>query len=215
MVFHPEKTGLLDLGAFYAPKTQLDAQGQRILWGWIQERRSEDAMRAAGWSGMMSLPRVLSLDQDGSLRITATRQSKALRGDGLPQLESLAGVRKILPQASGEVMCVGLRGKAFEFQMSDGEKMLMQVRYSPDGHKFVVDGKEFGLQPDDVPKVHAYVDGSVIEVLLSERIGYTKRFYYTSAVAPDISVSVTGAQGVTLDAWKMLPISKNRLTTSA
>ena len=37
MTFTKKKTGELDLGAFYAPKTQLDAEGRRILWGWIQE----------------------------------------------------------------------------------------------------------------------------------------------------------------------------------
>ena len=50
MKFTPRKTGLLDLDAFYAPKTQLDARGRRILWGWIPERRSEAArcLRLAG-----------------------------------------------------------------------------------------------------------------------------------------------------------------------
>jgi beta-fructofuranosidase len=67
MLFHPLKTGLLDLDAFYAPKTQLDAHGNRILWGWIPERRPDAAMRTAGWSGMMSLPRVLTLTPDGRL----------------------------------------------------------------------------------------------------------------------------------------------------
>jgi hypothetical protein len=47
MVFTAAKTGELDLGAFYAPKTQLDASGQRILWGWIPERRPEQQFSAA------------------------------------------------------------------------------------------------------------------------------------------------------------------------
>jgi beta-fructofuranosidase len=49
MKFQSLKTGLLDLDAFYAPKTQLDDSGRRILWGWIPERRSQVAMRDAGW----------------------------------------------------------------------------------------------------------------------------------------------------------------------
>ena len=60
MLFHPAKTGLLDLGAFYAPKSQLDASGQRILWGWIPERRPETEYRAVGWAGMMSPSRAAS-----------------------------------------------------------------------------------------------------------------------------------------------------------
>jgi beta-fructofuranosidase len=215
MVFHPLKTGLLDFDAFYAPKTQLDAGGNRILWGWIPERRSEDAMRAAGWSGMMSLPRVLNLDKDGTLRITATPQAKVLRGATVPQEESFAGVPKILRQASGEVLCTGIKGSPLEFQMNDRENALMHISYSPATHSFLADGKEIKLEVGDVPTIHAYVDGSVIEVILGERIGYTKRFYYTDGIAPDITASVTGAPRIMLDAWKILPISNNRLTTPA
>ena len=45
------------------------------------------------------------------------------------------------------------------------------------------------LQPGDVPTLHAFVDGSVIELILGERIGYTKRFYYTRAVLRRILLS--------------------------
>ncbi len=61
LVFHSERRGILDYGAYYAQKTQLDAQGQRILWGWIPETRPEAEFSAAGWAGCMALPRVLSL----------------------------------------------------------------------------------------------------------------------------------------------------------
>ena len=63
MLFHAESEGLLDHGAYYAPKSQLDAQGNRILWGWITDTRPQVEYAAAGWSGMMSLPRRLSIDK--------------------------------------------------------------------------------------------------------------------------------------------------------
>ena len=99
MTFTAKKSGELDLGAFYAPKTQLDAHGRRILWGWIQEKRStdpkknDDAMRAAGWSGMMSLPRVLSLDKDGTLRIKALPEIAKLRLAGTAFTSALSGAQ--------------------------------------------------------------------------------------------------------------------------
>lgn len=52
----------------------------------------------------------------------------------------------------------------------------------------------------------------MIELILGERIGYTKRFYYESATAPDIRVHATGMGDITMDAWKIEPISSNRLT---
>jgi beta-fructofuranosidase len=97
--------------------------------------------------------------------------------------------------------------------MSDGDTELLRAEYSPAKHSFTVDGKEVALQPDDEPALHAFVDGSVIELIVSERIGCTKRFYYTASAAPDVLVHVTG--GATLNAWKISPISPNRLTTPA
>ena len=219
MTFHASKTGLLDLDAFYAPKTQVDAQGRRILWGWIPERRTEAAMREAGWSGMMALPRVMRLDPDGTLRIQILRQTTALRAGSVPQQPSSAGVLRVLRGASGELTCTGTRGKSFELTLSDdrsdpGAARLLHVSYSAEKHSFAADGKEIALQPDDMPTLHAFVDGSVIELIVSERIGYTKRFYYSQATAPDVSALATGA-GVTMNAWKVSPISHNRLTTPA
>jgi hypothetical protein len=63
----------------------------------------------------------------------------------------------------------------------------------------------------DLPVVHAYVDGSVIELILGERIGYTKRFYYTELVAPDIVVVVDGI--VTMEAWRVKAISEDQLSS--
>ena len=211
MTFTKDKTGELDLGSYYAPKTQLDAQGRRILWGWIQEKRSEAEMKAAGWSGMMALPRLMNLDKDGVLRVRVLPQAAALRAGVLPTEESRAGVVKTLRGASGEVMCSGSKGKSYEFSLTHGETEVLKVNYSGERHAFMTDGKVIALQPGDLPTLHAYVDGSVIEVIMGERIGYTKRFYYSQTTAPDIRAGVTG-DAVKITAWKIRPISANRLT---
>ncbi len=213
MKFTAQKTGLLDFDAFYAPKTQLDARGRRILWGWIPERRSEAAMREAGWSGMMSLPRVMNLDRDGTLRLQILRQTSSLRAAAIPAASSASGSVRILPQASGELLYTGSIGKDFEFSIAMDAAELVHIRYSAGKHTFLADGNEIALQPTDAPSLHAFVDGSVIEIILGERIGYTKRFYYTGA-APDVRASITNAGSAAgLSAWKIKPISPNRLTT--
>jgi len=210
MKFEKQKTGELDLGAFYAPKTQLDAQGRRILWGWIQEKRTDAEMKAAGWSGMMSLPRVLNLDKDGTLRVRVLPQAAALRA-GVVQGPATA---KTLAAASGEVICSGAKGKSYEFSLSHGDTEILKVSYSGEKHSFMTDGKEISLEPGDPPTLHGYVDGSVVELIAGERIGYTKRFYYPGETAPDVRASADG-DAVKLNAWKISPISPNRLTTPA
>lgn len=69
---------MLDYGSYYAAKR--DASGNRILWGWVQETRPEAEYRAAGWAGMMSLPRLLTLDANGELRVEAALPVDNIRG---------------------------------------------------------------------------------------------------------------------------------------
>jgi beta-fructofuranosidase len=214
MKFRPAKSGVLDPGAYYAPKTQLDAQGRRVLWGWITEQRPQEAMREAGWSGMMSLPRVLSLDQDGTLRMQILPQAAALRSTALTPVTENKTVVLTLKQANGELQCSGGAGHAFEVTISHGETQLVRVSYVPERRVMVADGQEFALQPGDIPTVHGFVDGSVIELILGERIGYTKRFYYEEVVAPEIDIRANG-EGVAANAWSIQPISSDRLTTPA
>ena len=212
MKFTPLKSGLLDLDAFYAPKTQLDAKGRRILWGWIPERRNHAAMLEAGWSGMMSLPRVMHVDPDGTLRLQVLPETAKLRAGTVPSEETRAGALKTLRKASGEVTCAGRGDKSFEVSINANETEVMHVSYSPEKHSFLTDGKEVALEPHDLPTLHAFVDGSVIELILGERIGYTKRFYYEGSTAPDLHIHATGMGDVTMNAWKIEPISNNRLT---
>jgi beta-fructofuranosidase len=163
---------------------------------------------------MMSLPRVMNVDADGTLRLQVLPEAARLRAGATPPEEAREGVLTTLRKASGEVICAGLGDKSFEFSMSTDEAELLRVSYSPEKHSFTTDGHEVLLKPHDRPTLHAFVDGSVIELILGERTGYTKRFYYAGATAPDVRVHGTGKDGVTMNAWKINPISSNRLTTS-
>ena len=89
--FHSQRRGLLDHGAYYAQKTQLDAKGNRILWGWIPEKRPDSELIAAGWAGCMALPRVLSLSPDGELEMRIAPEAQSLRAKSfaLPKYDSL------------------------------------------------------------------------------------------------------------------------------
>ncbi|MFP5283120.1 MAG: glycoside hydrolase family 32 protein [Actinomycetes bacterium] len=74
----------LDYGMnyFYAPQSMRDAAGRRILLAWVQEGRPASAQIAAGWSGVMSLPRLATLGGDGLLRQTPVPELARLRTDG-------------------------------------------------------------------------------------------------------------------------------------
>ena len=202
MTFHPARQGLLDTGAFYAPKTQLDAHGERILWGWIQETRSPEAFEAAGWAGMISLPRRLRLDADGQLRMDIPAVTNQLRAASIPARHSDNGTAFILAKANGEVVCSGTNDAPFEVIVTAGrsEETLLRVVYEPDMHHLSVASRHIPLFAGDHPDVHLFVDGSVIEAIIGGREGYTHRFYIPGG--PDITVEVRGARAKA-QAWSI------------
>lgn len=218
MIFRPVKTGELDLGAFYAPKTQLDASGRRILWCWIPERRPEQQLRAAGWAGMMSLPRVLRLDNDGGLRMQMLSGFASLRGAAIEgQVVAASGEQRfVLRQANGELLSRPASGQGFELTMTYGgdSTTLLHLSYSPEKQRVTLDGTEIGPVLKGVAQVHIFVDGSVIELIVDEQVACTRRFYYASTVAPDINVRIAG-RGTVTNAWAVRPISDDRLTTAS
>ena len=81
--FEPHGLHRLDYGGryFYAPQSFRDSSGRRVVFGWLQEGRTDGAMVATGWSGVMSLPRVVALGADGVLTQAPAPEVASLRGD--------------------------------------------------------------------------------------------------------------------------------------
>lgn len=81
--YTPRQLHRLDYGGryFYAPQSFSDHAGRRVMFGWLQEGRTDDAMVEAGWSGVMSLPRVATLDDEGELAFTPVPEVESLRRD--------------------------------------------------------------------------------------------------------------------------------------
>src|SRR5262249_10143735 len=129
--FTPEAPRSLDDGDhFYAPQTMRDAQGRRLMWGWLWEGRSAEASRAAGWAGVMSLPRVLGLAPDGALTMSPVPELAALRGQH-------HGAKDLALAPDGPNVLADLRGDSLELileiEPGDAAEVELIVRRSPDG----------------------------------------------------------------------------------
>jgi beta-fructofuranosidase len=238
--FHPEVQGKADLGdSYYAARSMADEKGRRILWGWIREGRNDAAQRAAGWSGVISLPRVLTLGHDGRLGMAPA-----------PEIETLRGKHQIfesLPIVPGSFSLLkSVRGDSLEIQAElepgASEAVGLTVRSTPDGkeqtsitynrssgHLLVerersslspdVDrspqGGPFALAGDEPLKLHIFLDASVIEIFANDRACLTSRVYPSRPDSPGLGMFARGnkARLKALDVWEMRPISPNRLTT--
>jgi len=228
MRFHSEQAGILDYGSFYAPKTQLDKAGNRIIWGWISEARPVNEHKAAGWAGMMSLPRVLTLGSDGRLRTSVAEEVNALRKsrqvldithDEEKNQRQIDAMR--LKGCAGEIQCEVQRTSApftlvLAGSAADAAPWLT-LEYDP-GHRgqIAIDGRRIPVALGDQEsfELHFYVDGSVIETFVNRQACLTERFYYTGS-AQDLRLRWTGKTSniVSLTVWQLSPISADRLTT--
>lgn len=68
------------LNYFYAAQSFADDAGRRIVFGWLQEGRDVATQVAAGWSGVMSLPRLATLTPTGELHQEPVPEIAILRG---------------------------------------------------------------------------------------------------------------------------------------
>jgi beta-fructofuranosidase len=204
MLFHAESEGLLDHGAYYAPKSQLDAQGNRILWGWIQETRPQAEYSAAGWAGMMSLPRRLSI-ANGALVMAPSPEIASLRT--APRTGS-AVLR--LPTAAQEIR-LGFqpdepRTAVFEQSFLDDQGAVILLRADPQrptGSVRVGDKElpSVGSSPLDL---HIFLDHSVAEIFINDRQVITQRYYARTPMEPAVAITLGGNWRITQQqAWSL------------
>lgn len=218
-----EKSGILDHGDFYAPQTLHDSSGRPLTLGWVMEARSERAQWDAGWSGALSLPRVLSLEE-GELRQRPAAEIEALRGSH-ERFDSY-GI------SDGQRQVLQTRGKALELSLTvdlgTADEVGLVLRETVDNeertplhirrNELYLERSISSLDPEttddpirmpldeaDQVDLRVFVDGSIIEVFANDRHCLTGRIYPTRADADGVSFYAAGgdAQIITLDAWEL------------
>ncbi len=239
LTFTPEKKGVIDYGCYYAAKTQLDSLGNRIIWGWIQERRPPEMYNDAGWAGVMSLPRILELNNQGELITRVSPEVNKLRKNYVSldinqneekrsnQISSL-----LVKNCSAEIKCfIKKTNEAFSFSIrssvlgSDykghskkiGSELWITFTYDPVyPDKIKINDKMLSLGEGihDHLEFSVYVDGSVIEAFVNECVAFTKRVYFDAAKTPYTGIHYTGKTMniIALDMWELDAITQNRLT---
>lgn len=226
--FRPQHEGYLSESRFfYAPQVRRLKDDRTILMGWLLEGREEEALLAAGWAGVQSLPRALSLDEDGRLVSRPIQEIQSLRKDlhQIPIINLKAGERQKLPVAGRhleieltlkpakaglrldllaspdgtEKTSLTLKSKANELELGLGESSHSNEVEKP---TLAVDIPEGGPEGRTL---HVFVDGSVIEAWIDEQIALTGRAYPISSASDSLYLSSLGddVQVRTLKIWKI------------
>lgn len=221
---HPDRKGVVDAGpSFYAPQSFADDRGWRVMIGWLRERRSDEALVAAGWAGAMSLPRTVTWLPDGTLAFTPVDEVTLLRGrhlerplqpgpidlDGIPGDACEVIVRTDAVPARPVALEVlrsadGAGRTAIRFDPADGSVVVDTTNASEDPLAFGEVVRAHVLGADQEPlAMRVFVDRSIVEVFVNDRIAVSVRAYPASDGPRGIAVSEADAGPGAVDIWAM------------
>jgi len=219
-------------GYFYAPQTLRDSQGRRIVFGWLREGRWPAAQQGAAWSGAMSLPRELTLGDDGSVHVRPLPELATLRAEHVALAPQTIPAGHSTPL--GDVLGDRLEIKA-QLTPAPGGRVGLAVRRSPDEAEQTViwyDGQTGELSVDrtrasldedtdrtlelaPLPleagaplRLHCFVDASVLEIFADERLSLSTRIYPTRDDSLSVALLAEGGDAAlqALDVWTMRSI---------
>jgi beta-fructofuranosidase len=188
----------------------LDHDGNRILWGWVPETRPVEEYKAAGWAGLMALPRVLTVGAAGDLEMRVIPALQVLRRKPQTIVDSLS-FANFAAELSASIQPLG---KPFAVHIGPEAKPYLDLRYEPTGQVVRINGQSVPLAAPFAGKspLNIFMDGSVIEVFLANRQAHTVRVYSLDPHLPKTPARTSGALAE-VQLWPMEPISNNRLTT--
>jgi len=156
MKFAPSTHGILDPGDAYASNISIDSKGRTILWLWGHTDAFSPRQAAKpndkAWSGVIVMPRMLSIGPDGYLRERP-----------IPEFETLRGPVLTFPgQPLGEPMVIaGTPTNCAEIEaiFTGRGTFGLELRRSADGKPGIVVSIEAGVQDAylNVGDVRAYV----------------------------------------------------------
>jgi beta-fructofuranosidase len=227
--FQPQHQGVVDAGGyFYAPQSFTDDQGRRVMFGWVWEGRDQQAQVEAGWAGTMTLPRVLVPRADGYLGVRPAPELESLRTSHtsvpVTSLDADRSLRLGVHGAGLELLADLLPGRADQVGLKvrcapDGSEQTL-IGYQPATGWLSIDrehasldqatqreahGTRVELEPDEVLRLHVFVDRSVIEVYVNQKACLTTRVYPTRADSVGVELFARGgpAELQRLDAWEL------------
>lgn len=196
-VFVPRSGGKSDLGRdFYAPQiVQLEeAEPRALLWGWANEGpgrdgrrgRSQDEIDAAGWAGVLTHPRFLSVE-DGALVVAPAPEVDAYRGSLV--VGGAVGTVSLPPFAEA-VVTGGAGGGGGEVRLVLGSGPERQVVFA---------GALSAGALSEGEELRIFVDASLVEVYRKGSVATTLRAY----PAPGETWSLELPEGAAADVWEL------------
>ncbi|MAI42784.1 MAG: hypothetical protein CMP95_10025 [Gammaproteobacteria bacterium] len=201
--------------SFFAPESLVDDKGRRIMWAWLMDVVHWRQGWERGWTGTMSLPRVLSISDNGMMLIDIPEEIEALRYRPFSR-------NNLKIEANKELTIEGIRSNSIELSIEmeseEAREYGVKVCMSPDGKEKTiisydplrkviridasqsgareepknVEEGPFSLDKNEPLKLRVFVDKSVVEVFVNRRQALM-RFIYPSSNSLGISLFSEGS----------------------
>jgi beta-fructofuranosidase len=217
---------------FFAPESLLTPDGRRVMWAWLATLgRSDGTMDSRT---IQSLPRELSLPDDGILRIKPLRELETLRYDPVTLGEVTIGeFTKDVPRASAPAgkKIATLDGDAFELRItlardqaerklfgftlfSDGKGGGLPILFRPENGTLRVGTAEAPFSIASLPKgndveLRVFIDKYLVEVFANDRQAMIAS-YADHGGKPDLNAFTVGAPTTLkkIEIWKLRPTNQ-------
>ena len=218
-------------GSCFAPESLLDGTGRRVFWGWVIDQRKGEWV-VANELGVMTMPRVLLLDESGQplidppveleqLRRNHRRVSgsdtAAIRGDvlelavdaDLPGGSALeVGVRVSADGSERTIIRVDRANDTLSIDTTSSSLADNISRIFPiiraDGTDTPVQIAPFELEEGERLSLRVFIDKSIVEVYANRRQCVTGRIYPTREDSAGVTLGcVNGAVVRSVNAWEM------------
>ena len=212
--FTPNTWKILDHGkCFYASNSFLDNNQRRILWGWIKGGGS------GGWSGCLSLPRILECDKNQDLHITPAEELQKLRESHFQFKNRIITESSDLllgnfPDLTLELIATFelSRNEIFGFKLFlEEQKEGGRIEYNVNKCKVTI-GDEIGTLNKNYNSnnimFHIFIDKSVVEVFINYQECITSKIFFEYKKSNGFSIySKQGSLNLKkLDIWTLKKI---------
>ncbi len=192
---------------FFAPESLLTPDGRRVMWAWC--------LLDGAQSGIQSLPRELSLPEDGVLRIKPLKELEKLRYDEqfVNDILVRSGTNYLL-KSRGDVleMMVSFDSKhATEYGMivfADSAGQGLKIHLRPEENLLVIGDKNIPFMQEQSEKVQmrVFLDHGMVEVFVNDKQAAN---YMQAHAESDINIQLF-SQGsdvrANVSTWKMKSI---------
>lgn len=165
---------------FYAASALRESPLGQLVWGWVTEGRTQEWTVEADWSGMLSLPRTVSLADDGRVACAPVEAVSALRSERVESFSELPAQLEVSARVAGSARFTLHCGpdEWLVVEVADGTVTVDRDTASSDPRAH--GGRFTFSEPGDDTTLRWFLDGSVSELFTGSGRSSTVRFYPTT-----------------------------------